>query len=59
MSLGCLPSTASAEKASSGNEAGPLFGGFFGTMGAFSPALMAGLRFPFTAPPDTIPSGAD
>ena len=47
ISLCCLPSTASAENTSSGNEAGTLFGGFFGTMGAsdFSPAWMAGLRF--------------
>jgi hypothetical protein len=56
-----LPSTASAEHSSNSNEACPLFGGFSGTMGAsdFSPAWMAGLRFPFSAPSDNIPSDAD
>ena len=39
----------------------PLFGDFLGTMGIsdFSSAWMAGLRFPFPAPPDDIPSGTD
>lgn len=46
-----LPSTASAGF--------PLFGGFSGTMDAsdFSTALVTRLRFPFSVPPDSVPSG--